>query len=76
MATSKGKRKRNKAMIIMLLPMLIVIFIIGWFMYWMGDEKRTDKIQHKPPKQQKQPEKDNVTIMPIVFEEPQEIPNS
>jgi len=53
-------------MIIMLLPMLIVIFIIGWFMYWMGDQKRSDKIQHKPPK------KDYVTIIPIVFEEPQE----
>ncbi len=53
-------------MIIMLLPALIVIFIIGWFMYWMGDQKRSDKIQRKQPK------KDYVTIMPIVFEEPQE----
>jgi hypothetical protein len=54
----------------MLLPALIVIFIIGWFMYWMGDQKRSDKIQHKPPK------KDNVTIMPIAFEEPQEKRNA
>jgi heme/copper-type cytochrome/quinol oxidase subunit 2 len=66
LVASKGKRKRSKAMTIMLLPMLIVIFIIGWFMYCMGDQKRSDKIQHKPPK------KDYVTIMPIVFEEPQE----
>ncbi|MGD0405569.1 MAG: hypothetical protein ABSB10_02825 [Candidatus Bathyarchaeia archaeon] len=42
MVTSKGKR--SKAMIIMLLPALIVIFIIGWFMYWMGDQKRSDKM--------------------------------
>jgi len=76
LATSKGKRKRNKTMTIMLLPMLIVIFIIGWFMYWMGDEKRSTKTQHKPPKQHEQPEKDNVTILPIIFEEPQEITNA
>jgi preprotein translocase subunit YajC len=76
LATSKGKRKRNKTMTIMLLPMLIVIFIIGWFIYWMGDEKRSDKIQHKLPKQHEQPEKDNVTILPIIFEEPQEITNA
>jgi heme/copper-type cytochrome/quinol oxidase subunit 2 len=72
LATSKGKRKRSRTMTIMLLPALIVIFIIGWFMYCMGDQKRTDKIQRKPPKQHKSPEKDYVTIMPIVFEEPQE----
>ena len=54
-------------MTILLLPALICIFIIGWCMYWMGDQKRTDKIHHKLPK------KDNVTIMPIFFEEPQEI---
>jgi flagellar basal body-associated protein FliL len=70
LATSKGKRKRSKAMIIMLLPALIFIFIMGWCMYWMGDQKRSDKIQHKPP------EKDNVSIKPIVFEEPQEIINA
>jgi Tfp pilus assembly protein PilO len=57
-------------MIIMLLPALIFIFIMGWFLYWMGDQKRTDKIQRKPP------EKDHVSIKPIVFEEPEEIRNA
>jgi Tfp pilus assembly protein PilO len=70
LVTSKGKRKRSKAMIIMLLPALIFIFIMGWFLYWMGDQKRTDKIQRKPP------EKDYVSIKPIVFEEPEEIINA
>ena len=67
---SKGKRKRSKAMRIVLLPVLMIIFIIGWFMYLMGDRKRSDKIQHKTPK------KDNVTIMPVVVEEPQETRNA
>jgi flagellar basal body-associated protein FliL len=72
----KGKRERSKAMTIILLPMLIVIFFIGWVMYWVGNEKRGDKMQRKSPTQRKQPEQDNVTFMPIIFEEPEEIANS
>ena len=63
----RSKSKRSKAMIIMLFPVLIFVFIIGWCMYWMGDQKRTGKTQLEPPK------KDNVTIMPIILEETQEI---
>ena len=56
-------------MIIMLLPVILFIFLMGWCMYWIGDQKRPDKIKRKPVK------KDNVTIMPILYEEPQEIIN-
>lgn len=62
-------------MTIMLLPMLIVIFFIGWVMYFMGGEKRGDKM-HKSSKQRKQPEQDNVTFMPVIFEEPEKIASS
>jgi flagellar basal body-associated protein FliL len=67
----KGKRKRSKIVTIMLLPALVVIFIIGWCMYCVGDQKRPTKRQDKPLKK----EKDYVTIMPIVYEETQEIIN-
>jgi len=60
-------------MIIMLLPALIFIAIMGWCMYWIGDQKRPDKRQSKPLK--KDNVRDNVTIMPIVYEETQEIIN-
>jgi flagellar basal body-associated protein FliL len=63
------RRKRSKAMTIILLPLLIFVFIIGWCMYWVGDQKRTSKTQRKPSK------KDDVTIMPIILEETQEIVN-
>jgi hypothetical protein len=53
----------------MLLPALIFMFIIGWCMYWMGNQKRKERTQRKPPKE------DNVTIMPIILEETQEIEN-
>jgi hypothetical protein len=44
-------------------------------MYWVGDEKKGDKMR-KSPKQRKQPEQDNVTFMPVIFEEPEKIANS
>ena len=59
-------------MIIMLLPALIFIFLMGWCMYCIGDQKRPDKIQRKPIKKESG---DNVTIMPIIYEETQEIIN-
>jgi hypothetical protein len=56
-------------MIIMLLPAILFVFLMGWCMYLIGDQKRPDKIKRKPVK------KDNVTIMPILYEETQEIIN-
>jgi len=66
----KSKRKRNKAVVALLLPALIFIAIIGWAMYWIGGQKKPNKIQCKPV------EKDNVSITPIVYEENQEITNA
>ena len=44
-------------------------------MYCIGDQKRPTKRQEKPLKKEKDNVKDNVTIMPIVYEETQEIIN-
>jgi len=53
----------------MLLPAILFIFLIGWCMYCIGNQERPDKKQHKPLKEE------NVTIMPILYEETQEIIN-
>ena len=68
--TKKGKHKRSKAMTILFLPIGIFIFIAGWFMYIIGDKKRKGTIQVKPSKE------DNITLLPIVPEEEQNIRNS
>ena len=61
-------------MIIILLPALLVIFIAGWCMYVMGNQKRSNnRQQSKPIKKDKV--KDNVTIMPIIHEETPEMVN-
>ena len=60
---------------IMLLPVMIFMFLIGWSMYWIGNRKRPVKRQRKPLKKEKDNVKDNVTVIPIVYEEPEEIAN-
>jgi hypothetical protein len=58
----KGKRKLLR---LLLLPALIPIFIIGWCMSHVGDNRRA-----KPKKQNKQ---DFVRFMPDILEEEQKI---
>ncbi|HYA77134.1 MAG TPA: hypothetical protein VEF91_00290 [Verrucomicrobiae bacterium] len=69
MVASKRKHKRSNYSITMLLPAILFIFLIGWCMYCIGNQERPDKKQHKPLKEE------NVTIMPILYEETQEIIN-
>ena len=55
-------------MLILLLPALVFLFIVGWSLYWMGQEnKREDKKASASPK------KDPVSFMPIIFEESEEL---
>jgi hypothetical protein len=67
MVPSKAKLKRSKAMTIMLLPALIITFTIGWILYCIGANERSTKVQYNLP------QKDFVTIGPIIFEETPEI---
>ena len=61
------KHKRSKVMTVFLLPALIAIFIMGWSLCTMDYQKGNYRIPHKLPK------KDNVTIIPMAFEENKEI---
>jgi hypothetical protein len=61
-------------MTLFLLPMLIFIFLMGWSMYWIGDQKRPKK-RTKKTKRGTPPKEDNVTFMPIILEEKPEITN-
>ena len=60
------KRKRNKAIIALFLPVIIFLWMIGWSLYWIGSQKQPRKTHVEPPK-------DHVHIKAIVLEEPREI---
>jgi len=65
---SKQTRKRNRLVVALLLPALVLVWLVGWSMYWLGHQ-REDKKRTKPA-----PKKDNVTLVPAVaLEEAQEV---
>ena len=64
----KQKRKRNRLVVALLLPALVLVWIVGWSMYWLGHQKE-DKTRTEP-----RSKKDNVTLIPaVVLEETQEL---
>jgi hypothetical protein len=63
LATKKSRRKRKNTLKILLLPALIFVFFMGWCMYWAGDKKDQKHLNRKVPN------KDNVTLLPAIFEE-------
>ena len=65
---TKQKRKRNRLVVVLLLPALVLVWLVGWSMYWLGHQKE-DKTRTEPARK-----KDNVTLIPAVtLEEPIEI---
>jgi hypothetical protein len=65
----KPLQKRNRAIVALLLPAIVFLWIIGWSLYWIGHQQ--DKKQDSQPARQK----DNVHLMPVMLEEPEEISN-
>jgi hypothetical protein len=62
------KGKRNKAIIAVLLPAIIFLWIVGWSLYWIGRQKEAQKPQPSQPNE----EKDHLRVEAIAFEEPLE----
>jgi hypothetical protein len=59
-------RRRKRAVIAVLLPVVIFLWFVGWSLYWMSLQKTRGKAE--PGRS-----KDSVSIKAIVFEDPQEI---
>jgi len=53
---------RNRVVVIMLLPVIILLWIIGWTLFWIGSQNRPQKTRNK-----KQREKIDVTT--ILYED-------
>jgi flagellar basal body-associated protein FliL len=63
----KEERKRSKALILLLLPAVVFIWMIGWSLYWIGHQKERQKAK---PIVARVP--DYVHLMPMAIEEPLE----
>ena len=59
---TKGKPKRNKAIMLFLFPVFTLIFAAGWIMVWIGGKKPVSKVPEKIVK------RENITIGAIPLE--------
>jgi hypothetical protein len=68
LVSRKVRSKHSRFALILLLPALIFIGGAGWCLYALGDNHKA--IQREPIRST---QKDNVTLLPIILEEQQEI---
>lgn len=57
---------RKRSFVILLLPIVILLWIIGWSTFWIGSQQATSKAAHG-----KEPDNVHVTVRPL---QEQEIP--
>jgi len=58
------KLKRNKAMTIVLLPIIVCLFFAGWLMYWVGEPRGNKRAKITT---------DHITIGAITLEEEKKV---
>jgi len=52
---------RNRVVVIILLPVIILLWIIGWTLFWIGSQNRPKKTRNK--------KQDRIDITTIIYEE-------
>jgi flagellar basal body-associated protein FliL len=67
------RKKRNKLTILLLAPVMVITFIVGWSLYWIGNTKHKQTQAPTPKKQTKQ---DPVQLIVIPRQEEQTITNN
>jgi large-conductance mechanosensitive channel len=60
---------RNRVIRLLILPIAIFLWIIGWTMLWAGTRKEQKTQQ---PQAETAPEDESITIIPMIPEEPDE----
>ena len=53
------RRRRNRLVTVLLLPVLVVTWFIGWSLYWVGSRKDREQ-----PKIRVKHQEEHVTLMP------------
>lgn len=73
MAKPTNRKNRSKLTIALVAPILIIIFIVGWTLYWRGQQgttKQPQKPNNKTPAKQ-----DKIELIAILPQEEQIIAN-
>jgi flagellar basal body-associated protein FliL len=69
MTKSVNRKKRNKLTIILLAPILTIIFIVGWTLYWIGQKEQPKAKQPQKTITKTPPKQDEIELIMIPQEE-------
>ena len=65
MAKSIHRKKRSKLTVVLFAPILIIVFIIGWSFYWIGQSKRPNTKQSQKTVNKTPAKQDDVELIVI-----------
>jgi flagellar basal body-associated protein FliL len=69
MTKSTSRKKRNKLTVILLAPILAIVFIAGWSLYWIGQSWHQNTKQPQKPTYKTPTKQDEVELIMIPQEE-------
>ena len=69
MAKSTSRKKRNKLTVALLAPILLIVFIVGWSLYWIGQSGQPKAKQPQKPINKTPAKQDEVELIMIPQEE-------
>jgi len=75
MTKSNTRKKRNKLTIALLAPISIIVFIVGWSLYWIGQSGQRNTKQPQKPIKKTPAEQDQVELIVIPLQEKEILAN-
>jgi Tfp pilus assembly protein PilO len=65
------RKKRSKLTVALLAPILIIVFIVGWSLYWIGQSRQPNTKQPQKTINKTPAKQDNVKLIVIPQQEEQ-----
>ena len=69
------RKKRNKLTTVLIAPILIIVFIVGWSLYWIGQSGQRNTKQPQKPIKKTTAEQDQVELIVIPLQEKEILAN-
>jgi Tfp pilus assembly protein PilO len=69
------RKKRDKLTVALLAPILIIIFIVGWSLYWIGQSGQLNTKQPQKPINKTPAKQDNIELIMIPPQEKEILAN-
>jgi len=76
MAKPTNRKKRNKLTVALLSPILIIVFIVGWSLYFIGQSRQPKAKQPQKPFKKTPAQQDEIELIVIPQEEKQTVSQS